>query len=181
MRGRKPKPTALKRADGNPGKRPLNLHEPQVPDGRPTCPSHLSQAAKTEWKRIAGTLHEMGLLTTVDRAVLATYCQSYGRWVEAEKKLAETPALIRTPSGYVQQSPWLSVANRQMELMGRAMAELGLTPASRSRIALPEGAGGQPITVRIVNFTARLDDHGNTTIEHDGAITGGKDPRNGPA
>lgn len=35
----------------------------------------------------------------------------------------------------MQQSPWLSVANRQMELMGRYMAEIGLTPASRSRIA----------------------------------------------
>ena len=115
------------------------------------------------------------------RAVLAAYCQSYGRWVEAEKKLAETPALIRTPSGYVQQSPWLSVANKQMELMGRAMAELGLTPASRSRIALPKGAGQQPITVRIVNFTECLDDHGNTTIEHDGDIACGKDPRHGPA
>ena len=70
----------------------------------------------------------------IDRAVLAAYCQAYGRWVEAEEHLRETPALIRTPSGHVQQSPWLSIANRQMEIMGRYMAEIGLTPASRSRI-----------------------------------------------
>lgn len=76
----------------------------------------------------------MRVITIVDRAVLAAYCQAYGRWVEAEQKLKETPLLIKTPSGYVQQSPWLNVANRQMELMGRYMAEIGLTPASRSRI-----------------------------------------------
>ena len=76
----------------------------------------------------------MGVISIVDRAVLAAYCQAYGRWVEAEEKLRETPLLIKTPSGYVQQSPWLTVANRQMELMGRYMAEIGLTPASRSRI-----------------------------------------------
>lgn len=75
-------------------------------------------------------------IPSVDRAVLAAYCQAYGRWVEAEEKLKETPLLIRTPSGYVQQSPWLNVANRQMELLGRYMAEIGLTPASRPRIAL---------------------------------------------
>ena len=47
----------------------------------------------------------MGVLTVIDRAVLAAYCQSYGRWVEAEEKLAETPTIFKTPSGYVQQSP----------------------------------------------------------------------------
>ncbi|WP_347312023.1 phage terminase small subunit P27 family [Defluviimonas sp. SAOS-178_SWC] len=77
----------------------------------------------------------MGVVTLVDRAALAAYCQAYGRWAEAEERLKETPVMLKTPSGYVQQSPWLSVANKQLELMGRYMAELGITPASRSRIA----------------------------------------------
>lgn len=140
MRGRKPKPTAVKRAQGNPGKRALNHAEPQPPDGLPDCPPHLSEAAREEWHRLAGTLHEMGVLTVVDRAALAAYCQAYGRWVEAEEKLKATPPMIRTPSGYVQQSPWMSVANKQMELMGRYMGELGLTPAARSRVAAPAPA-----------------------------------------
>lgn len=78
----------------------------------------------------------ISVISIVDRAVLAAYCQAYGRWVEVEEKLKETPVLFKTPSGYVQQSPWLNIANRQMELMGRYMAEIGLTPASRSRIAV---------------------------------------------
>jgi P27 family predicted phage terminase small subunit len=75
------------------------------------------------------------VLTMVDRAGLAAYCQAYGRWVEAEERLRATPPLVKTPSGYVQQSPWLSIANKQLELMGRYMAEFGMTPASRSRLA----------------------------------------------
>ena len=102
MRGRKPKPTALKLIDGNPGKRPIVGHEPRPPASRPTCPAHLSASAKAEWKRLAGALNRIGLLTQVDRAALAAYCQAYGRWVEAEKKLAETPALLKMPSGYIQ-------------------------------------------------------------------------------
>ena len=77
----------------------------------------------------------MGALTEIDRAALAAYCQAWGRWVEAEERLRETPALIKTPSGYVQQSPWLLIANKQLELMGRYMVELGMTPAARSRLA----------------------------------------------
>ena len=134
-RGRKPLPTALKRAAGNPGKRRLNPAEPAPPEGLPTAPPHLSPAAVAEWERVAETLHDMGVLSVVDRAGLAAYCQAYGRWVEAEEKLKDGPPLVKTASGYVQQSPWLTVANKQLELMGRFMAEFGMTPASRSRVA----------------------------------------------
>jgi P27 family predicted phage terminase small subunit len=134
-RGPKPTPTALRRLQGNPGKRAYNHDEPIAPDGVPSCPEHLGSAARAEWDRLAQVLHDMGVVTLVDRAALAAYCQCYGRWVEAEEKLQSTPMLLKTASGYVQQSPWLSISNKQLELMGRYMAELGLTPASRSRVA----------------------------------------------
>jgi phage terminase small subunit len=91
MRGRKPKPTYLKILDGNPGRRPNNPGEPQPPRRAPTCPSHLCPAAKAEWKRLAAQLTVLRILTELDRAALAAYCQAYGRWVEAERKLHETP------------------------------------------------------------------------------------------
>jgi P27 family predicted phage terminase small subunit len=75
---------------------------------------------------------------------LAAYCQAYGRWVEAEKKLKETPILLKTPAGYVQPSPWLTIANKQLELMAKFMAELGLTPAARSRLAIQMQTGPKP-------------------------------------
>ena len=136
MRGRKPKPTALKLLEGNPGKRPIRGNEPMPPRSQPSCPAHLSPTAKAEWKRLAQTLNQIGVLTQVDRSALAAYCQCYGRWVEAERKLAETPVILKTPAGYVQPSPWLAIANKQLELMAKFMAEIGLTPASRSRLAI---------------------------------------------
>ena len=104
------------------------------PGRQPSCPGHLNPAAAAEWRRVAKALQRAGVLTAFDRAALAAYCQAWGRWVEAEEKLRETPPLVRTPSGYVQQSPWLSIANKQLELMGRYMTELGMTPAARSRV-----------------------------------------------
>ena len=150
MRGRRPQPTAIRRLNGNPGKRGYNGAEPRPSPDLPDCPPHLSEAARDEWDRIAGTLHEVGVLTKVDRAALAAYCQAYGRWVEAEEKMKETPLMLRTPSGYVQQSPWLSVANKQLELMGRYMVELGLTPASRSRVVAVPTPIADPVEIRLV-------------------------------
>ena len=85
----------------------------------PRCPAHLNDVARKEWRRLATPLFDAGILTLADRAALAAYCVAYARWVEAEDKLSETPTLLKAPSGYVQQSPWLTVANKQMELMGR--------------------------------------------------------------
>jgi P27 family predicted phage terminase small subunit len=135
IRGRKPKPTAMRRAEGNLGKRGYNVDEPLPPNALPECPPHLGVEARAEWDRLAETLCRMGVVTMVDRAALAAYCQSWGRWVEAEEKLRTTPVLLKTATGYVQQLPWLSIANKQLELMGRYMSELGITPAARSRVA----------------------------------------------
>ena len=126
----------------------------------PRCPAHLSDTARREWRRLATPLHEAGILTLADRAVLAAYCQAYARWVEAEEHLAKTPALLKTASGYVQQSPWLSIANKQMELMGRYMTELGLTPAARSRLAVPEGGGAASPITKIEFVTVYTDENG---------------------
>ncbi len=134
MRGRKPKPTHLKLLEGNPGNRPLNPGEPKPERHIPTCPAHLCPTAKAEWKRLAAQLHMLGMLTTLDRAVLAGYCQAYGRWAEAERKLKETPAILKMPSGYIQQNPWLTISNKQLELMAKFMSELGLSPVSRTRV-----------------------------------------------
>ncbi|AZQ67636.1 phage terminase small subunit P27 family [Silicimonas algicola] len=129
MRGPKPRPA-----------RPAGKDDTHAvtPDALPRCPAHLGPVARKEWRRLAAPLHKLGILTVADRAAFAAYCQAWERWVEAEEQLQKTPMLLKTPSGYVQQSPWLSIANKQMELMARYMAELGLTPSARRRV-MPEG------------------------------------------
>ena len=51
MAGRKPKPAAVKKLEGNPGKRKLNTKEPNPGKGMPDCPAWLLPEAKTEWIR----------------------------------------------------------------------------------------------------------------------------------
>jgi len=140
MRGRKPTPTAYRKLHGNPGKRrlPAEREEPQprIDASLPEPPDHLDEIAKAEWRRIVPELNAAGLMTVIDRAAVAAYCAQYGRWVVAEEKLKllETRWLAKTPNGAVQQVPWLSIANRALELMHKFLVEFGMTAASRVKL-----------------------------------------------
>ena len=135
--GRKPKPTALKQLEGNPGKRPLNIAEPHPDAVSPDAPAHLDEVALAEWNRLAPEMHTKGVLTGWDRAAFAGYCVAYSRWVKACAELSKTSLTITTEKGNVIQHPIVGVANKAQELMLRFLTEFGLTPSSRSRVSVP--------------------------------------------
>jgi P27 family predicted phage terminase small subunit len=76
-------------------------------------------------------------LTPLDRAALAAYCGAYALWAEATEAIQKYGTMVKSPSGYPIQSPYVSIANRQAEIMMRYASEFGFTPASRSRISRP--------------------------------------------
>jgi len=141
-RGRKPKPTALKLLEGNPGKRPLNESEPIPPKVDLKCPMWLLPEAKKEWKRLASSLEAMGVLTMADLTAFAGYCQAYARWREAEEFITQHGSIFKTPSGYVQQIPQVSIAQQNLKIMQSFCTEFGLTPATRARI-IASGGGSE--------------------------------------
>nr|DAU65378.1 MAG TPA: terminase small subunit [Caudoviricetes sp.] len=133
-RGRKPKPTAMKVLEGNPGKRPLNFAEPHPEKKLPDCPEWLEDEAKAEWERLAVPLYNLGLLTELDMAAFASYCQAYARWKEAEEFISQHGSIVKTKTGYWQQVPQVSISRANQAMMIKAAAEFGLTPSARSRI-----------------------------------------------
>lgn len=134
--GRKPKPTVLKLIAGNPGRRPLNPAEAKPENTLPPCPEHLSDSAKREWERIAPSLHAAGLLTSIDGAALAGYCDAYGRWEDANAMIRRTGMVVKSPKGFAIQSPFVGIANRALDQMKMFLVEFGMTPSSRSRITV---------------------------------------------
>ncbi len=142
-RGPAPKPTALKLLEGNPGKQKLNKNEPMpnVPDVVPRPPSRLMPEAKKEWKRLAPAMVALGLLTEVDTSAFAELCQNYAYYLAADKEIMSLGekgpiAMQRTPSGYTQQHPLLSLRRSYYEQWHKGLADFGLTPASRSRLVV---------------------------------------------
>ena len=136
IRGRKPKPTHLKIAQGNPGKRKLNTAEPQPPavEKAPPPPALLGQHGKREWRRLAPILLAMGVLSEADLTALLAYCKAYERWYDAEQHLRREGTVLRGREGGRYQNPYLAVSNRAFDQMQKLGPEFGLTPSARSRI-----------------------------------------------
>ncbi|MGB6750178.1 MAG: P27 family phage terminase small subunit [Xanthobacteraceae bacterium] len=61
----------------------------------------------------------------------------YALWAEATEAIQKFGTMVKSPSGFPIQSPYVSIANRQAEIMMRIASEFGFTPASRSRISTP--------------------------------------------
>lgn len=139
MAGRKPLPTNLKAVKGTLRKGRENKNEPRPELAYPAPPEHLSREALQEWGRIVPQLHQLGLLSDIDRAALAAYCQTYGRWVQAERELQDLEALLdETPNGMKQQHALVGIANTAMKLMHKYLTEFGMTPSSRARVSVPK-------------------------------------------
>jgi P27 family predicted phage terminase small subunit len=147
MRGRRPIPTHLKLIRGNPGKRPIRPEpEPAVPEEMPMQPSFLASAAVDEWWKSGIELYRLGLLTALDVAPFAAYCQACARWQQAEQALARVAEkdpvtggiLVKRIGGDAGQNPLWQAARSAAAHMMLLAAHFGLTPMARARIA----AGG---------------------------------------
>lgn len=135
-RGRRPLPTNIKILRGNPGRRPLNEHEPDP--GKltrlPPPPPELSDEAKAEWRRTGKVLLKAGLFTTLDTAQFAIYCSSYALHLKATATLAKTPMLVKRQNGDLVANPLLKVSREAAAAASRALIEFGMSPSSRSRV-----------------------------------------------
>jgi P27 family predicted phage terminase small subunit len=144
MPGRKPKPTALKLLNGNPGKRKLNRDEPKVEAGRPEAPAFLTDTAREEWFRVIPQLEASGVLAKIDGTALASYCMAFSRWIEAEGQISEYGVLIEEPIIHkdtgeqigvkLKKNPACTAAMACQKEMRALLALFGMDPSSRSRI-----------------------------------------------
>ena len=125
-RGPVPLPWARRR-----NRRPGALHGVEV--AQPERPEELSAAAIEEWERVVPQLEDMGVLATIDRALLIRYCTAWSDWLELEGMLQKSGKLIRGQKGNLVRNPlWLM--RRDAEQMVTDLArQLGLTPMARLR------------------------------------------------
>ena len=142
-RGPPPKPTRLKVAAGNPGKRPLNPAEPQPAVEVPRCPAWLPKRAKAEWRRITPELHRLGLVALIDQAALSAYCVAVAEveqataTLEAEGRVCVWPIFDKQGEKLgerLKAHPCVAMQRDAMAKVKAFVSEFGLSPASRTRV-----------------------------------------------
>ena len=138
MPGPPRKPTAIKAAEGNPGKRRLNEAELLLEPEEPERPDWLDAGAREIWDGLVPELMHLRVLQTVDQIQLANLCDACSILIAARAAMQALPAeaqmLVRTPNGSIQQNPLIGIINRQKFIIHRLACEFGLTPAARARL-----------------------------------------------
>ena len=132
VRGRKPKPTELKRLAGNPGKRPLNDAEPSPAPASHYAPRGLSEGALLLWRKVAGELIRLGVMRVTDVPAFVLMAEHYSVARQARDELT---ALTTTRSqGNLMKHPLTQILKEHSGAFRLYAAEFGLTPATRSRL-----------------------------------------------
>lgn len=171
-RGPQPKPTALKRKAGNPGRRKLDEREWAPPAGAPQAPEFLSEnrEAMEVWKQLVEVLAAAGLATVADGHVLARYCELTIRWREAAAAVRARGLIEEIRSAPSKKNPAgrmlghrVNAAAKELRDLHKALLlverEFGLTPAARSRIIIEtqkKTHGGDLGELRSKHFNLRL-------------------------
>lgn len=138
MRGRKPKPTALKKLAGNPGKRKLNDAEPdftEITDVEP--PEWLPQLAVEMWQTVMPELLAAKVLTVPDLHNVEAFCTAYAMWRDAEDHVKRFGVVIETEKSTIK-NPAVTVINEAKKQMREFGSLLGLDPSSRQRLVGPK-------------------------------------------
>lgn len=132
MRGPKPVPERIVKLTGNPSNRPIKRAAPAVGKvGKP--PVAMSDAAKEKWN-VAADEWKL-VLTRSDRDALRMYCEAWAEMENAQLRVKEDGAMILTPNGMVQKSPWLSKLEQSREFCRKMLSEFGGSPSARMRVS----------------------------------------------
>lgn len=143
--GRKAKPTALKKAAGNPSGRPLNENEPKYRNVGQVDPPHwMGTNGARLWKVLIAELSAHNVLKLTDIQNLELYCAAYERFRAAEADVMERGIVLTGYGGAVSKNPSVTVSNEAIRQMATVGAMLGLDPSSRTRIQVPSDGEDNP-------------------------------------
>lgn len=141
--GPPPQPLELKLLRGNPGKRSLPKHT-VTPTAGADCPRELSPAARAEWRRLQPELERLGLLTQIDRAAMASYCEAWSDFRWSVQRIRRSGRTIEAGNGTLIPHPAIVIKRQAMELIRKFASEFGFTPSARARLSLGAAVDKDP-------------------------------------
>ena len=112
--------------------------------GRPSMPRDLPAEAKAEWRRVVPELESIGIIATIDRALLVRYCSAWADWVELQRLIQTSGKVLKGARGHLVRNPlWFQLqdAGATVTELGR---QLGLSPVARLRAGIAHERPADP-------------------------------------
>jgi P27 family predicted phage terminase small subunit len=141
MKGRKKKPTVLKKLSGTDQKCRIDPNEMtgESITKIPPPPRWFSKTAKKIWRENTRALVDSKVIQQLDMQMLAAYCNELAKYLDAEQMMEQTGgAVIHEVTKYGTRkmvNPWHRVAMDALDKAQRIGSEFGLTPSSRTKVS----------------------------------------------
>jgi P27 family predicted phage terminase small subunit len=132
-----PKPNELKRAQGNPGKRPLKVitSVATLPQASAQAPEHLSPATQELWNSLRETAF---WISNTDQPTLLLLCEKLDRRSEIIAKLQNSDYVLFTDKNYAYANPLVGMLSTIETEITKLFSLLGLTSTDRTRLGIAE-------------------------------------------
>lgn len=105
----------------------------------PAAPKWLPVHAKAEWQRVVPQLVADRKIAAHELSTVESYCLAISNMRMAEAMIASEGITYVSPTGELKRHPATTLVKESIEAARRLAAELGLTPASRTK-----NKGGAP-------------------------------------
>ena len=111
----------------------------------PAPPKDMTKEAKAEWRRVMPVLVERRVLSGADLAAVERYCDATGDISIARARIRQDGDYVANRLGELKRHPAFATLREATAEARRWAAELGLTPASRSRVGAHEDEEDNPL------------------------------------
>lgn len=166
MRGRKPKPTNLQIAEGDPRKRGVKKLEQKLEAeakgsrGLPRCPAHLQGLARKAWKMWSEELERMNIDCRPDGPMLEGACIAYETAIQCYETIQKQgrciarrivdPQTNTLVVAGLRAHPAVAQMNAAWMVLRAFCSEFGLSPVSRTRLAIDKPADDEDELLEIL-------------------------------
>jgi P27 family predicted phage terminase small subunit len=112
---------------------PVVVEFPTTPVRPPPYPWCLPEGLERQcWDSLTRELVAKQIWDTDITDVCVAYCIQLARFLEANRLMTEF--VLKSRHGKARHNPYLTISNLSFDRMVRLMSELGITPATRSRV-----------------------------------------------
>lgn len=158
--GRNKKTTERKKAEGNRGKRKMDLRKAVALPGEPEKPSSLSPAAEKLWPEVCSILKLNGVLFRADGIAVAGLCSSLVHFTKLDKWVSRRSAagmISLGASGSLMTHPMVRMRDNAFKALRTCWQCFGLDPVSRSSADGAKRGGGEGDKPQKTKFEQMMD------------------------
>jgi P27 family predicted phage terminase small subunit len=149
--GRPRLPTAIKKQRGT--DQPCRILKDEMQPAPlveyPLPPDWLTPDGQSEWHNVVSGLHALGMLSKLDLAMVASYCNEMALYREMELKVRgnDRAIAIKDTNGTLRKLDIVAYQKIAHLALDKALAiarEFGFTPAARTKISMGQIAATKP-------------------------------------